>query len=77
MVGGIRVDRGSGGGMKLEHSQDQVGVHYHQTERGGECWERPLSCSGLAMAEYDDDDDDVSIIGVSVFIVTFELFDHR
>ncbi len=44
--------------MKLEHLQDPAGVHYHQTVRGGECWERPLSCSGLAMAEYDDDDDD-------------------
>ncbi len=56
MVGEIRADRESGGGIKLEHSQDQAGVHQYQTERGGECWERPLSCSGLAMAEYDDDD---------------------
>ncbi len=31
-------------------------------ERGGECWERPLSCSALEMAEYDDDDDDDDII---------------
>ncbi len=38
-----------------------------KTERGGECWERPLSCSGLAMDEYDDDDDDEdSRVGVHV-----------
>ncbi len=37
MVGEIGADRESGGEMKLEHSQDQAGVHQHQTERGGEC----------------------------------------
>ncbi len=29
------------------------------SDRSGECWERPLSCSGLAMAEYDDDEYDI------------------
>ncbi len=57
MVGEIRADSESGVGMKLVYSQDQAGVHEHQTERGRECWERPVSCSGLAMPEYDDDDE--------------------
>ncbi len=35
------------------------------SERGGECWERPLYCSGLAMAEYDDE---VRLLGLATYI---------
>lgn len=35
--------------MSLQHLPKQVGLHEPQTERGGECWGKPLSWSGLVM----------------------------
>lgn len=39
--------------MILEYLLEQVEVNQHQSERGGECWERPVSCSRFIIAEAD------------------------
>lgn len=41
--------------MKLEDFPKQVVEHVNIEMRGGECWERPLSCNGLVIAAAGDD----------------------
>lgn len=52
----IRIKRGLGG----DKTRGFAGAGWplcEQTERGGYCWEWPLSCSGLEMAQDNKDDE--------------------
>lgn len=42
--------------MTLKYSSGQDGIQYNIGRIGEECWERPVSCSALVMADENDND---------------------